>query len=539
MGSSNHASNNKPHHQSMRSFFSKIRESALFPFEKGTNLFVLLLLLSISINVPFLYLRGYLYDSYLYFVGGIVSSYLIVFIGGFLSSKIFKWYGKCWVALGLVSITIDVFLTTKMNTANFFGYSEIVLNSNREEVKEFFNSMIDHSIVIKELIVIFIIAIVYYILNIIEIHLHNIMKYLLLSFVFYGLYTSYHNRSAVLGTIPLKYISLLLVPKPVDLSKHLNCPDISIHHSLPHNLVIIIGESFSKSHSSLYGYPLKTNPCVEKLKKDGQLFVFNNVEAAATRTLESFKLFMSTYDDDGELEWYEGVTIPEMLNKIGYHTVWISNQEQNGFYGNIITCYASLCKKLLFTNKKENSFDEDVIPIIKDNLTDNDSCKCFFVHLVGSHEDFTKRYPLSRNHFKETDSFYRKYHSPMARRVMTAYDNSVLYNDSVVSETISLFKEREAIVIYFPDHGLDLFESSGDYVGHARPTDEESLEFGRKIPFVIWVSEKFSQEFPDVISKIERSLNNNFNTSDLIYTIMALIDCEFTGQNTRKYSLIR
>ena len=297
----------------MKSFLSKIRQCALFPFEEGVNVFMLLLLLSISINVPFLYSRGYSYDSYLYFVGGMVSSYLIVFIGSVLSPKLFKWYGICWGVLGFVSITIDVFLTTKMNTANYFGYSEIVLNSNMEEVKEFFNSMIDYSIIIKELIVIFIIAILYYIMNKIEIHLQNIMKYLLLSFVIYGLHTSYYNRAAVLGTIPFKYISLLLVPQPVDLSKHQNCPDISLNHSLPHNLVIIIGESFSKSHSSLYGYPLRTNPCLGKLKKDGQLFVFNNVEAAATRTLESFKFFMSTYDDNSDYSTPQSQTSDPML----------------------------------------------------------------------------------------------------------------------------------------------------------------------------------------------------------------------------------
>ena len=36
-------------------------------------------------------------------------------------------------------------------------------------------------------------------------------------------------------------------------------------------IVLVIGESFNKYHSSLYGYDLKTNPLLEKRKENKEL----------------------------------------------------------------------------------------------------------------------------------------------------------------------------------------------------------------------------------------------------------------------------
>ena len=49
-------------------------------------------------------------------------------------------------------------------------------------------------------------------------------------------------------------------------------------------IVIIIGESFSKHHSSLYGYPLPTNPRLEERLRRGELFVFRDVVSPANLT---------------------------------------------------------------------------------------------------------------------------------------------------------------------------------------------------------------------------------------------------------------
>ena len=69
----------------------------------------------------------------------------------------------------------------------------------------------------------------------------------------------------------------------------------------PEDIVVVIGESHSKFHSSLYGYPLPTNPLLEQT--DG-LFIFDDVISSVNATSLSFRNFMSLsilYQKQG---WY-------------------------------------------------------------------------------------------------------------------------------------------------------------------------------------------------------------------------------------------
>jgi heptose-I-phosphate ethanolaminephosphotransferase len=57
---------------------------------------------------------------------------------------------------------------------------------------------------------------------------------------------------------------------------------------------------------------------------------------------------------------------------------------------------------------------------------------------------------------------------------MAEYDNSVLYNDYVVSEIIKCFADKDAVVLYFSDHAIDLFETDEKYCGHALSNNASS-----------------------------------------------------------------
>lgn len=79
-------------------------------------------------------------------------------------------------------------------------------------------------------------------------------------------------------------------------------PDLSLYYTdprlvydestLPEKVIVIIGESFTKTHSSLYGYPICTNPKLGALQKDSTLFVFDDVCSPATFTVPAFKYIL-------------------------------------------------------------------------------------------------------------------------------------------------------------------------------------------------------------------------------------------------------
>lgn len=57
------------------------------------------------------------------------------------------------------------------------------------------------------------------------------------------------------------------------------------------NIIVVIGESYNRHHSSLYGYGLDTNPLLSK--REG-LLAFSDVISPINGTIVSFNDFMST-----------------------------------------------------------------------------------------------------------------------------------------------------------------------------------------------------------------------------------------------------
>ncbi len=78
-------------------------------------------------------------------------------------------------------------------------------------------------------------------------------------------------------------------------------------------------------------------------------------------------------------------------------------------------------------------------------------------HLMGMHVNYRVRCPNSKKQWKAedypNDSDMRKKNI----KVMADYDNAVWYNDSVVNQIIERFKGDEAIIVYLPDHGEEVF----------------------------------------------------------------------------------
>lgn len=325
---------------------------------------------------------------------------------------------------------------------------------------------------------------------------------------------------------PFLYLSYQLPP---DLSCFYSDLKLKIEDEdkLPDNIVFIIGESFTKFNSSLYGYEKQTNPRLQELVRDSLLYVYSNVVSPGTHTIHCFQNMMSTYNDTQKdtLNWYEGTTVIELLDKTGYTTTWVSNQSQKGGYDNVVAKYAELCDTSLWVGNKfagtnRMSYDEEVLPLLKSVAGDDSDLNFYCVHLIGSHYTFDSRYPTGGEWsvFKENDYDYPKHQ----RYNRAAYDNSVLYNDFVVREIIKLFEDKESLVFYFSDHGIDLYYSSDDYVGHATNAPV-SVEKAKQIPYMIYVSPALKEANSEMADYINSHKNRTINTADVIYELMRII----------------
>ena len=311
----------------------------------------------------------------------------------------------------------------------------------------------------------------------------------------------------------------------------------------PPLIVWIVGESTSSHHSSLYGYAKPTNPLLQKRVDAGQAYAYKQVKSAWTHTQESIRLMMSTYSKRSgtSVKWYECTTLPEVAHLAGYHTYWISNQSKKGLYDNYVGQYSEFCDTSVFIGNKfagctRLTYDGDLIPVMKRFLMKPTSKDFFIVHLMGCHAAFDGRYPASFDFFKEKDYSDR----PQSQRHnLATYDNAARYNDFVVNAIMSLVSKREAIVVYAPDHGLDIYQTRPDHCAHGIGGNKKSESISRDIPFIIYMSPLYRQHHPDVAVDVAKSVNKNFDTENIIYLMMDLMQCDFNPSVVKKLSVIR
>ena len=283
------------------------------------------------------------------------------------------------------------------------------------------------------------------------------------------------------------------------------------------NIVLIIGESHNKHHSSLYGYTLETNPFLSKQKN---LYVFDNVISPINYTIGAFNHFLSLSSVDQESEWFETPLFPCLFRASDYNVLLWENQTAS--------CSYIRNSDLDFYNAKNSlqyDYDED---LIKDFVearptVEKEKNNLVIFHLIGQHFDYSSRYPKERNRFTEKD-YDRKELSASQLRTLAEYDNATLYNDSIVNEIIRLYEEKDAIVIYFSDHGEEIFDYR-NYSGRNGFYEDNMAAWMQcevEIPFLIYVSDLYKERHPDIVRRIEASVHRPFMTDDLPHLMLEL-----------------
>jgi heptose-I-phosphate ethanolaminephosphotransferase len=295
-------------------------------------------------------------------------------------------------------------------------------------------------------------------------------------------------------------------------------------------VVLIVGEAFSKNHSSLYGYALPTNPLLGAMP-DSLLHVFRQVESPYVSTIQSFSYFMTTSQASSLQERYRSANLVDIAHAAGYSFTWISNQCEKGLYDNGVSKFAHLCDTALWNGTRyisnaKRDLDSDLLPLVA-SYPLRDSLNVVLIHLMGSHEHFAERFPAEYARFQPSE--YAAYPEHQ-RATLADYDNSVLFNDYVVSSLLEQYAGRDAVVFYFSDHAMDIYDSSPTYVGHARTNDPKSVHAGTQIPFMIYTSPAFRALHPVQTALIEQSVGKPLNTTVLPYMVMQLMGVTFQEQ---------
>lgn len=308
-------------------------------------------------------------------------------------------------------------------------------------------------------------------------------------------------------------------------------------------IVLVIGESFNKHHSSLYGYTLTTSPLMEAEQANGNLVVFNNAftPTCATANAMRFIFSLKSCNIQGDVSC---VLMPSVFKKAGFHVAYIDNQYTRSSGGVVdYSCGYFLNPEKInyscfdYRNDKTYKFDGFFIEAEKNNLCKSPK-SLNIIHMMGQHTDFVNRYPLQFSLFKESD-IRRSYLNADQRQTVAEYDNATLYNDYVLKIILDYFRDSDAVVIYLSDHGERIY-------------DDENLCFGRmyssfheksmmlnvyEVPFVAWCSDSFIEKHSDLYDALKQSQQRKICTDDVSYLLFELAGVDF-NYNSPSRSMI-
>ena len=290
----------------------------------------------------------------------------------------------------------------------------------------------------------------------------------------------------------------------------------------PTLVVVIIGESCNRNHLSLYGYGRPTTPRLQARK---DILVFDNVISANSNTLKSVMNFLTENNMERHSPLDSCIHIFDVLHSTSYKTFWLSNQAPLGLWENGVTNLAQNADIVTFVNIASNSsmestqtasFDELLFAPMISAINDSAKHKVVFLHLMGCHTQYNKRYP--------NDFALFEYSGDKRTKVINSYDNAVYYNDFVVDSIFSLLSSYSLLhsdvrvsSIYFSDHGENVYDE-GDYAGH--DYSDEIPNANVEIPFILWFSPSQRVYLNNYCPQLTTRTHTPYMIDDLFHTII-------------------
>lgn len=305
------------------------------------------------------------------------------------------------------------------------------------------------------------------------------------------------------------------------------------------NIVFVVGESFIKSHAEVYGYQLPTTPYMQAEANKGNLFVFQDLISLFNKTTPSLQNAFCLNVLNGGAKWYQSCYWPLLMKKAGYDVYMWDNQKDGDkkFQGSFHEMYAPSVAKLCYTNTNTecSHWDENIVNDFE-KLHKKLSARNFvYFHLQGQHVPFGDKYPKNRAKFSPKDYDFRKekwIKSDMLQTV-SDYDNAILYNDYVLHLVFNMFRNTNTIVIFVSDHGEEVYDYRNKQ-GRTAMDENEKSQFAHSqydIPFLVWASDKFKTNYPDLCSKLSTSLNRPYSLDRIGHFFL-----DIAGIETKFYS---
>ena len=291
-------------------------------------------------------------------------------------------------------------------------------------------------------------------------------------------------------------------------------------------MVLVIGESYNKWHSSLYGYPLETSPLMAAERDKGLLTVFTDAIAPYNLTSVTIQNMLSLNSIGHGEKWHELPMWPAVMRRAGWQIDLWDNQ-RDFMVGET---FAASLNSFLFApeivqqvyhavNDTVCEFDGDLVEHYYGQWKPAARQLVIF-HLMGQHTDYGSRYPHTADWEvwtpDDVPAATASYIDARRRGIMLDYARATRYNDAVLASIIEHYRNRDAVVVMLSDHGEEVFDYR-DFMERDHNPDKtaQMVRYENGIPLMVWCSPLYKQRHPDRANALTRAASRPFMSDGL------------------------
>lgn len=297
--------------------------------------------------------------------------------------------------------------------------------------------------------------------------------------------------------------------------------------SRPPLLVLVIGDSARADHLALNGYGRATSP---RLSQEDVLS-WRQMSSCGTSTSSSLPCLVSHLGKDAfETRTGNQQNLLDVLQTSGLAVLWLDNQ-----YG----C-KGLCDRVHHVDTSRSTveglctdngcLDEVMLLNLNERLRklpeeQRRNGVVVVMHTMGSH---------GPAYFKRTVPGFKKFVPECSQTLLSdcslqevtnAYDNTLLYTDHFLAETVQWLKRQSShystAMLYVSDHGESLGEKHV-YL-HGTP-DRIAPAAQRHIPFLAWLSSQQQQRSRLSSTCLRSHLQDPINHDHVFHSVLGLLD---------------
>ena len=320
------------------------------------------------------------------------------------------------------------------------------------------------------------------------------------------------------------YLATPIIYREIGLDAKQTPQALSAATDKPTLVVFVLGETARSQNYQLNDYSRPTNSYTKALN----VISFQDVSSCGTATAVSVPCMFSSFTRDNYSRQAADNqdNFLDILKRAQVGLFWIENDGGDKNVAKNIDKIEIDRSRVDELCNGQTCYDMAMLENFEKNIDKMQGNRMLLMHLIGSHgPTYFQRYPQDKKVF-QPDCPRADIENCTVDQIINTYDNTILYTDYVIAQTIEKLKTLEdkynTALIYISDHGESLGEN-GLFL-HGMPYGL-APEYQTQVPMIFWTSPGFEREK----SLNTTCLRNNaqqktYSQDNLFHSMLGIMD---------------